>query len=123
MADAYVLDRLKSMKVTYNELTAQLEDPEAMADTKELLRVNKEIAKLDKTVTAYDNYLALTKALEEAQELFNEADDTEMKEMAREEMKEVDAQLSELDESLKLLLLPTDPNDEKNVMIEIRAGT
>jgi len=94
-----------------------------MADTKELLRVNKEIAKLDKTVTAYDNYLALTTALEEAQELFNEADDAEMKEMAREEMKEVDAQLSELDESLKLLLLPTDPNDEKNVMIEIRAGT
>jgi len=123
MADAFVLDRLAAIKTTYDELTAQLQDPDAMSDTSELLRVNKEIAKLDGTVAAYDDYLSLTDALEGAKELFNEADDVELKGLARDEIKDCESQLAELDERLKLLLLPTDPNDEKNVMLEIRAGT
>ena len=62
--------------------------------------------------------------LEGAKELFNEAgDDADMREMAREEQRDIEAQLEELDERLKVLLLPRDPNDDKNVMLEIRAGT
>ena len=123
MADAFVLDRLKAIKASYMELEAQQQDPDAMKDTSELLRVNKEMAKIEGTVAAYDKYLSLTEALASAKELFQEADDTEMKELAREEMRESEAALAELDGQLKLLLLPTDPNDEKNVMLEIRAGT
>ena len=123
MADAFVLDRLKAIKASYMELEAQQQDPDAMKDTSELLRVNKEMAKIEGTVAAYDKYLSLTEALASAKELFQEADDTEMKELAREEMRESEAALAELDGQLKLLLLPKDPNDEKNVMLEIRAGT
>uniref|UniRef100_A0A7S2CBJ6 Prokaryotic-type class I peptide chain release factors domain-containing protein n=1 Tax=Haptolina brevifila TaxID=156173 RepID=A0A7S2CBJ6_9EUKA len=123
MADAFVLDRLASIKTSFDELTAQLEDPDLMNDPNELLRVNKERAKLDPTVEAYERYLSLQSEQSEAKEIFNEADDAEMKEMAREELRTIEDELAELDERLKLLLLPSDPNDEKNVMIEIRAGT
>jgi len=94
-----------------------------MADTSVLLQVTKDRAKLEPTVEAYDKYMSLTEQLAEAKEMFNEADDAEMKELAREEQKECESALAELDEELKLLLLPSDPNDEKNVMFEIRAGT
>jgi len=123
MADSFVLDRLASIKNSYLELNAQLQDPDAMANTDELLRVNREISKLQGTVEAYDEYLALTDSLDEAKELFSVADDAEMKELAREEIRECEGRLAELDDELKLLLLPSDPNDDKNVMLEIRAGT
>ena len=123
MADAFVLDRLAGIKRTFDELTARLEDPEIMSDTDTLLQVNKDRAGLLETVEAYETYLSLESQLGDAKEMFNEAEDAEMKELAREELKELEDQMGELDERLKLLLLPTDPNDEKNVMFEIRAGT
>jgi protein subunit release factor A len=123
MADGFVLSRLAEIKSSYDELMAKLEDPEIMADTSVLLQVTKDRAKLEPTVEAYDKYMSLTEQLAEAKEMFNEADDAEMKELAREEQKECESALAELDEELKLLLLPSDPNDEKNVMFEIRAGT
>ena len=123
MADAFVLERLAQIKASFDELGAKLEDPDIMADTATLLATTKERSKLEPTVEAYQQYLHMTTGLEEAKELFNEADDAEMREMAREEVKELEASLEELDERLKLLLLPSDPNDEKNVMFEIRAGT
>jgi len=124
MADDFVLSRLASIKKTFQELTARLEDPEIMSDTSELLRVNKERSKLEETVTAYDEYRSMETALAEAKELFNDSsDDADMREMAREEIKELEAAMAETDERLKLLLLPSDPNDDKNVMFEIRAGT
>lgn len=124
MADDFVLSRLASIKKTFEELTARLEDPEIMSDTSELLRVNKERSKLEETVTAYDEYRSMETALAEAKELFNDSsDDADMREMAREEIKELEAAMAETDERLKLLLLPSDPNDDKNVMFEIRAGT
>ena len=123
MADAFVLDRLAQIQDSFRELTAKLEDPDIMADTDQLLSTNKERSRLEPTVDAYEQYLSMTQALEEAKELFAEADDVEMREMAREEQKELEASLAELDERLKLLLLPSDPNDDKNVMFEIRAGT
>jgi len=123
MADKFVLDRLAQVKATFNELNAKLEDPEIMSDTSVLLQVNKDRSKLEPTVEAYESYLRLEADLADAKEMFNEADDAEMKELAREEARECEVQLAELDERLKLLLLPSDPNDEKNVMFEIRAGT
>jgi len=123
MADAFVLDRLASIKATFDELTAKLEDPEIMANVDVLLQVNKDRAKLEETVEAYQTYMSLEEQRAEAAEMFAEADDAEMKEMAREEQKDIEQQISALDARLKLLLLPKDPNDDKNVMFEIRAGT
>jgi len=123
-ADSFVLDRLASIKSSFEELTARLEDPDIMANVEELLKVNKERARLEPTVEAYELYLSLDEQLGDAKEMFQEAgDDPEMKEMAREEVRDLETQMAELDERLKLLLLEPDPNDEKNVMFEIRAGT
>ena len=123
LADDFVVERLTSIKQMYEELGARLEDPEIMADTSELLRVTRERSKLEETVETFDNYMSLEEQLTDAKEMFGETDDPEMREMAREEVKEIEGTLEELDEKLKLLLLPTDPNDEKNCMLEIRAGT
>ena len=120
MADAFVLERLASIKAAYDELGAKLEDPDIMANTEELLRVTKERAKLEPTVEAFDNYRSLEQTLAEAKELFAEAgDDPEMREMAREEQRSTEVEMATLDEQLKLLLLPTDPNDEKNVRVHV----
>ena len=123
LADDFVVERLTSIKQMYEELGARLEDPEIMADTSELLRVTRERSKLEETVETFDNYMSLEEQLTDAKEMFGETDDPEMRGMAREEVKEIEGTLEELDEKLKLLLLPTDPNDEKNCMLEIRAGT
>jgi peptide chain release factor 1 len=123
MADKFVLDRLKEIKATHDELNGKLQDPELMANVDEMMRVNKEIAQLEPTVTAYDQYMTLSRDLDEAKEIIAESDDDDLREMAKEEMKECESGLQELDERLKLLLLPKDPNDERNVMLEIRAGT
>jgi len=123
LADAFVIERLSSIKASYQELTAQMEDPEVMADIDKLLKVTKERSRLEETVESFDNYQSLKGQLADAKEMFAEVDDAEMREMAREEVRELEAQLEELDDKLKLLLLPSDPNDDKNVMIEIRAGT
>jgi len=123
LADTFVIERLSSIKSHFNELTAQLEDPEVMADIDKLLKFTKERARLEETVESFDRYTSLDQQLTEAKEMFAEVDDAEMREMAREEIRDLEGEISELDEKLKLLLLPTDPNDEKNVMVEIRAGT
>ena len=82
MADSFVLDRLATIKSTFEELTAKLEDPDIMADVDTLLQVNKDRAKLEPTVEAFETYLSLETQLDEAKEMFNEADDAEMKELA-----------------------------------------
>uniref|UniRef100_A0A7S3REU4 Prokaryotic-type class I peptide chain release factors domain-containing protein n=1 Tax=Strombidinopsis acuminata TaxID=141414 RepID=A0A7S3REU4_9SPIT len=110
------------MRKVHDELTARLEDPSVQQNVEEMLRVTRERARLEAVVDALDSYEACQTRLADAKELFND-EDTEMREMARAEMKEVEQQMEELDERMKVLLLPSDPNDERNVMLEIRAGT
>jgi len=122
MVDAFVLDRLREMRKVHDELGAQLEDPAVQANIEEMLRVSRERSKLDSTVEALAEWESLEQRLEEGKELFSE-EDAELREMARAEIREVEEAMEALDGRLKLLLLPTDPNDDKNVMFEIRAGT
>lgn len=124
MIDQFVLDRLAMVKETFTQLTESLEDPEVQSNTQEMLRITKERAKLEETVEKYETYLQKEQDLAEAKEMFNDSGgDAEMRELAREEMRELEDEMSEIDARLKILLLPSDPNDEKNVMFEIRAGT
>lgn len=119
-----MIRKLKSTKETFDNLTIQLADPDVCADTKELLRLSKARAALEPVVAAYEDWTSSTLALEEAKEMFSEAsDDAEMREIAREEIATVETHLEQLEHNLKLLLLPKDPNDEKNCMLEFRAGT
>jgi len=122
--DQGMAGRLDGMKRSYNAMTERLGDPDVLEDSKLLQKVMSDRASSEQVVTAYDEYCGLQEELDGATELFQEAgDDAELREMARAEIKEIEPQLDRLEEEMKILLLPKDPNDERNVMVEIRAGT
>jgi peptide chain release factor 1 len=120
--DSSMAERLNSIKRSYQALTERLGDPDVISDNNLLRRVMSDRASIEDTVMAYDEYFQLQQDLAGAKELF-QSDDSEMKEMAREEIKEIEPQMDELEDKIKILLLPKDPNDERNIMLEIRAGT
>jgi peptide chain release factor 1 len=123
MAEAYLLDKLKSVEQTFQELTLRLADPDIATNPDELQKIAKARSSLEETVTTYNKWQEATEELAEAKEIFKEASDPEMKEMASLEVSELEEQIKALEEKLKVLLLPRDPNDDKNIMLEIRAGT
>jgi peptide chain release factor 1 len=124
MAESYVLEKLRSVEETYNELTRRLGDPDIATDPEELQRVAKARSSLEETVQTYNQWKQTYEDLQEAQEVYKDADgDPEMQELAASEVKELEEKLEQLEHRMKILLLPRDPNDEKNIMLEIRAGT
>jgi peptide chain release factor 1 len=124
MAEAYLLEKLRSVESTFHELTRRLADPEVATDPTELQRVAKSRASLEETVETFDQWKTTQKELGEAQEILKEsASDPELREMASLEVSELSERLETLEQKLKVLLLPRDPNDERNIMLEIRAGT
>jgi peptide chain release factor 1 len=124
MAEAYLLEKLRSVESTFHELTRRLADPEVATDPTELQRVAKSRASLEETVETFDQWKTTQKELGDAQEIVKEsASDPELKEMAALEVSELSDRLETLEQKLKVLLLPCDPNDERNIMLEIRAGT
>ncbi|CAN0213444.1 unnamed protein product [Phaeothamnion confervicola] len=122
--DEFVERQLDGIKRSYNELSERLGDPDVLSDSKKLMQVTKDRSKIERVVNTYDEYQLVASDLDGARELFAESgSDTEMREMAREEVRELETRLEDMEADLKLMLLPTDPNDERNVMLEIRAGT
>jgi peptide chain release factor 1 len=119
-----MIRKLVSTKNTYDSLSKELEDPSVCGNSKELMRVSKARAALEPIVAAYEEWSSLSDALEETKEMFSESgEDAELREMARAEISDIEKRLDALEESMKVLLLPKDPNDERNCMLEIRAGT
>lgn len=119
-----MIRKLQSTKESFDSLTLQLADPDVCADTKELLRLTKARAALEPVAVAYEDWTASTASLEEAKQMFSDAsDDADLREMVREEISSLETHLKDLENRLKVLLLPKDPNDEKNCMLELRAGT
>jgi peptide chain release factor 1 len=123
MAEAYLLDKLKSVEQTFQELTHRLADPDIATNPDELQKIAKARSSLEETVITYQKWQETKEELAGAKEIFKEAIDPEMKEMASLEASELEEQLEQLEARLKILLLPSDPNDDKNIMLEIRAGT
>ena len=123
MAEAYLLDKLKSVEQTFQELTHRLADPDIATNPDELQKIAKARSSLEETVITYRKWQEATEELSGAKEILKEASDPEMKEMASMEIEELEAQIEQLETKLKVLLLPSDPNDDKNIMLEIRAGT
>jgi peptide chain release factor 1 len=123
MAEAYLLDKLKSVEQTFQELTHRLADPDIATNPDELQKIAKARSSLEETVTTYKQWQEATAELAGAKEILKETDDLEMKEMASLEVEELEEQIKKLEKQLKILLLPRDPNDDKNIMLEIRAGT
>ena len=117
-----MLDKLQALEDRYLDLEAKISDPEVIADQTNWLKATKAHAKLEPIVAAYREYRDMIKARDEAEELLAAGDDEELVEMAKEELKELKPQIEEYEEKLTILLLPSDPNDDKNVIVEIRGG-
>lgn len=123
MAEAYLLNKLQSVEQTFDELTRRLADPDIAKDPSEFQRVAKARSSLEETVATYGDWKKAQSDLAEARQVLKEAGgDDELREMAALEIEELDARIEQLEQRLKILLLPRDPNDDKNIMLEIRAG-
>src|SRR5919112_397303 len=118
-----MLDKLEQIEAHYEELTAQLSSPELMSDQAAYIKAAKQHRSLGEVVTKYRELRTIREELAGARELYDSADDEEMRELARLEVDDLSERLAKSEEDLRLLLLPRDPNDEKNVIVEIRAGT
>ena len=118
-----MLEKLKGIKERYEQLTALLSDPAVIGDQSRYRELSKEQAGLTDIVDAYDEYMAAEAEAEGCKAMLEEADDAAMREMIHEELNELSAKEHELSEQLKVMLLPKDPNDDKDVIIEVRAGT
>ncbi|MCA2505245.1 MAG: peptide chain release factor 1 [Microcystis sp. M54BS1] len=124
MAESYLLDKLQSVEQTYKELTRRLADPDVTSNPGELHRLAKSRASLEETVNTYEIWQKSQEDLIGAKQIFKEsASDPELREMAALEVAELEAKIATLEDQLTILLLPRDPLDEKNIMLEIRAGT
>ncbi|HKP87346.1 MAG TPA: peptide chain release factor 1 [Blastocatellia bacterium] len=118
-----MFDKLDSIEEKYEELTRQLSDPEALADQQKYTRTAKQHRDLEEMVAKYREFKALDRGIRETREMLDTEDDEEMLTLARAEMAELERRRDTVEADLKVLLLPKDPNDEKNVILEIRAGT
>src|SRR5215467_2423686 len=116
-------EKLDQLGARYEEMTQQLSSPEVVNDSARLQKVAKQHAELEEIVAKHREYKQIGKDLAGAHQMFIEADDAEMKQLAHEEEKQLAARKEAVERELKLLLLPKDPNDEKSVILEIRAGT
>jgi peptide chain release factor 1 len=123
MAEAYLLEKLNSVHQTFHELTRRLADPDVAQDPNEFQRIAKLRSSLEETVTTYDEWKQVDEELAGAREIYREsAADPDLREMAALEVAELEQRQQDLERRLKILLLPRDPNDEKNIMLEVRAG-
>ena len=118
-----ILDKLEGVKQRFEEVAKLISDPDIIADMKQYVRLNKEYKELEPIVDVYNEYRNILSNIENAREILSEDKDEELKEMAKTELEELNLKISPLEEKLKLLLLPADSEDNKNAILEIRAGT
>ena len=114
-----MIDRLEVTMKRYNEITNQLSDPSIVSDIKKMTELSKEQNRLEEIVEVYKKYKDILGSIEDDKELLS---DSELGEMAREELASYETQKKELEDRLKIMLLPHDPNDEKNVIVEIKGA-
>lgn len=117
------LEKLKNVKDKFDKITEQLSDPVILADQSKLVSLSKERSELLELVKTYEEYSKLVAELKGAQEIIDTVDEKELVEIAEAELKKLKEKKIELEEKIKLLLIPKDPDDDKNVIVEIRAGT
>jgi peptide chain release factor 1 len=117
-----MLDKLQAVEDKYMDLEAKISDPEVIANQAEWQKCTKAHAKMADVVAVFREYKQVMQRLRDAQEIIDANDDADLVEMAQEELKELKPLVPEYEEKLTILLIPSDPNDDKNVIIEIRGG-
>ncbi|MCK9627099.1 MAG: peptide chain release factor 1 [Bacteroidales bacterium] len=122
MSDNSLLSKLSGLREKYESISAQISDPAVMADMKKYVSLNKEYKELEPIVEAGDKYSKLMNDYESAKEILLTEKDEELRDMAKEEIASIEEILPKMEEEIKLLLIPADPQDSKNAILEIRAG-
>ncbi|MGD6966554.1 peptide chain release factor 1 [Rossellomorea vietnamensis] len=117
-----MFDRLQAVEDRYEKLNELLSDPEIVNDPKKLREYSKEQSNIQETVEAYREYKEATSQFKDAKSMLEEKLDSEMREMVKEEVSELEEQIEKLEERMKILLIPKDPNDDKNVIMEVRGA-
>ncbi|MGP4072332.1 peptide chain release factor 1 [Piscibacillus sp. B03] len=117
-----MFDKLQHIEDRYNKLTELLMDPEVINDSKKLREYSKEQSDLQEVVEKYRRYKEVTESIKESKSILEDESDEDLREMAREELSELEPEVEELEQEMKLLLIPKDPNDEKNVIMEVRGA-
>lgn len=123
MANNSILDRLDGIEARFLEVSTLITDPDVIADMQRYVRLTKEYKDLEKLTAATAQYRTLIANVSEAQQVLAEETDDEMREMARMQLDEAQVMIPDLEEKIKILLIPADPEDSKNAILEIRAGT
>ena len=118
-----MIDKLNDIKDRFNQVSEMIVRPEIISDMKKYIKLNKEYKDLKPIVTKINQYLNLLKNIDEADEILKNENDPELKELARQELEESTSKKSILDSEIKILLIPNDPEESKNAVVEIRAGS
>ncbi|HBX88000.1 MAG: peptide chain release factor 1 [Bacteroidales bacterium] len=121
--DNSLLNKLEHIRLRFEEIGTQITDPEVISDTKRYIKLNKEYKDLEDLVGVSKEYKNLLENISNTRHMLKDEKDEEMREMAKAELDEMEDKLPELEEEIKVLLLPSDPEDNKNAVVEIRAGT
>jgi peptide chain release factor 1 len=123
MAENTLLEKVLSLQDKYKKLEEQLADPEVIGDMKKFVQLNKDYKELQPIIAAGLEYERLVNELAQAKDILMNEKDEDLKEMAKDEIAEIEPKLPEMEQNIKLLLIPADPDDSKNAMVEIRGGT
>jgi len=123
MANSIIVEKLETIRLRYEEIGQQITDSDVMSDMKRYVKLNKEYRDLEPLIEVYGEYRNVLSNLDEARQMLQSEKDEELREMARDEVESLSQRVEPLEEQIKLLLLPSDPEDDKNAVMEIRAGT
>ena len=123
MSQTSLLDKLNVLVIRFEEIGKLITDPDVIADMKRYVKLNKEYSDLEKIVSARNEYQQVLTSIEEAKTILENESDSELREMAKDELEQATLRLPLLEEEIKLLLIPADPEDSKNAIFEIRGGT
>ncbi|NDV68449.1 peptide chain release factor 1 [Dysgonomonas sp. 25] len=123
MSQQSLLEKLDALYIRFEEIGKLITDPAVIADMKRYVKLNKEYSDLEKISNARSEYIQVMTSIDEAKKILDSENDAELREIAREELDEASNRLPELEEEIKMLLVPADPQDEKNAIVEIRGGT
>lgn len=118
-----LLKKYEGIKIRFEEVSNLIVDPNVISDVKRYVKLNKEYKDLKKIVDVFENYKNVVENIQSSKEILSGNEDAELKEMAKMELEELEPKKEQLEEEIKMLLIPKDPEDSKNVIIEIRAGT
>ena len=118
-----LLNRLEGLNARFEEVSTLITDPAVIADMKRFVKLNKEYSDLEKILAKRDEYRRVLNNIEEAKTILNTENDPDLREMAKMELEDLEPRVEPLEEEIKILLIPADPEDSKNCTVEIRGGT